>query len=128
MDAKISILKQCDLLEINRSTVHSLPKGECQENLDIMRKMDEEHLLHPTHGVLQIQDFLSAAGKSVNVKRIRRLLRLMGIMARYPQRNLSKLGKAEYIKPCLLRNLKVERPNQVWAIDITYIPMKKGFM
>ena len=128
MDAKISIRKQCDLLEINRSTVYSRPTGERQENLDIMRKMDEEHLLHPTHGVLQMQDFLFAIGMCVNVKRIRRLLRLMGVMARYPQRNLSKLGKAEYIKPYLLRNLKVERPNQVWAIDITYIPMKKGFM
>lgn len=94
MDSKISIRKQCELLEINRSTIYFQPKGESEENLGIMRKMDEEHLRHPTHGVLQMQDFLFALSLQVNVKRIRRLLRLMGIMARYPQRNLSKLGKA----------------------------------
>jgi len=128
MNEKLSIRRQCSLLEINRSSVYYRPKGERQENLEIMRKMDEKHLLRPTHGVLQMQDFPSAEGIKVNEKRIRRLLRLIGIMARFPQRNLSKLGKAEYIKPYLLRKLKVERPNQVWAIDITYIPMKRGFM
>jgi putative transposase len=90
--------------------------------------MDEFWLKHPTYGVLQMQDFLRSQGCSVNHKRVRRLLRKMGIMAIYPKKNLSKLGNAKYIRPYLLRNLTIERPNQVWAIDITYIPMEKGFM
>jgi putative transposase len=104
------------------------PVGESDENQQLMRMMDQEHLNHPTHGVLQMQDFLSGEGYIVNHKRIRRLLRLMGVMAIYPQRNLSKLGHAKYIRPYLLRGLEITRPNQVWAIDITYIPMAKGFM
>src|SRR5665811_2193508 len=75
-----------------------------------------------------MQDFLVALGFIMNIKRIRRLLRKMGIMAIYPKRNLSKLGHAKYIRPYLIRGLKIERPNQLWEIDITYIPMEKGFM
>ena len=77
---------------------------------------------------LGMQDELREEGFCYNVKRIRRLLRKMGIEAIYPKRNLSKLGQARYIHPYLLRNLQIERPNQVWAIDITYIPMRRGFM
>ena len=90
--------------------------------------MDEEFLEHPTHGVIQMQDFLFALNFMVNHKRVRRLLREMGIMALYPKRNLSKLGHAKYIRPYLLRGLQILRPNRVWEIDITYIPMAKGFM
>ena len=77
---------------------------------------------------LQTQDYLFQCGFIVNHKRVRRLLRKMGIMAIYPKCNLSKLGCAKYIRPYLLRGLKITKPNQVWAIDITYIPMVKGFM
>jgi putative transposase len=125
---KLSIRNQCELLEINRSSLYYQLKEEKPENLCYMRLMDEYWLQHPTYGVLQMQDFLRSKGLQVNHKRVRRLLRLMGIMAIYPQKNLSKLGNAEYIRPYLLRNLTIERPNQVWAIDITYIPMKNGFM
>ena len=125
---ELSIRSQCELLDVNRSSVYYQPVEESAENLHLMLLMDKEHLKHPTHGVLQMQDYLSSEGFPVNHKRIRRLLRLMGIMAIYPQRNLSKLGHAKYIHPYLLRGLKVTRPNQVWAIDITYIPMAKGFM
>ncbi len=125
---KLSIRHQCELLDLNRSSVYYQPVGESDENLHLMELMDNEYLNHPTHGVLQMQDFLISQGLTVNHKRIRRLLRLMGIMAIYPQRNLSKLGHAQYIRPYLLRGLEVTRPNQVWAIDITYIPMAKGFM
>lgn len=93
-----------------------------------MRLIDEEFIDHPTHGVLQMQDFLVALGFIMNIKRIRRLLRKMGIMAIYPKRNLSKLGHAKYIRPYLIRGLKIERPNQLWEIDITYVAMAKGFM
>lgn len=125
---KISIRKQCELLDMNRSNYYYQPREEKPENLHFMRLMDEFWLKHPTYGVLQMQDFLMSIGYLVNHKRVRRLLRKMGIMAIYPKKNLSKLGNAKYIRPYLLRNLSVDRPNQVWAIDITYIPMEKGFM
>lgn len=75
-----------------------------------------------------MQDFLFAMGFVVNHKRVRRVLRLMGLIAIYPKRNLSKLGLKKYIHPYLLKGLEINRPNQVWAIDITYFPMKNGFM
>lgn len=125
---ELSIRRQCELLDVSRSSIYYDAQGESEENLRIMRLMDEEFLEQPTHGVLQMQDFLFACGFLVNHKRIRRLLRKMGIMAIYPKRNLSKLGHAKYVRPYLLRGLKITKPNQVWAIDITYIPMKKGFM
>jgi len=124
----ISIRKQCELLEVSRSNFYYEQIGENELNLKIMRLMDEEFLDHPKHGVLQMQDFLVALGFIMNVKRIRRLLRKMGIMAIYPKCNLSKLGYANYIRPYLIRRLKIERSNQLWEIDITYIPMAKGFM
>lgn len=93
-----------------------------------MRLLDEHYLKHPTEGVLRVQDFLRREGFKVNHKRVRRLLRLMGISAIYPKKNLSRMGIKQYIHPYLLRNLKIERPNQVWAIDITYVPMQHGFL
>lgn len=125
---QISIRRQCELLEISRSSFYYEPKKESEDNLLYMKLMDEYYFKHPTAGVLSMEDFLEDLGYNVNPKRVRRLLRQMGLEAIYPKRNLSKLGQAQYIYPYLLRNLKVERVNQVWAIDITYIPMKKGFM
>lgn len=127
-DHKISVRGQCVLLGIHRGGLFYQPVQESTANLEIMRLMDENNLNHPTAGVLRMQDFLFGLGFLVNHKRVRRLLRKMGIMAIYPKRNLSKLGLAKYIQPYLLRGLKVVRPNQVWAIDITYIPMAKGFL
>ncbi len=125
---RLSIRQQCEVLNIHRSGLYYVPKGEKQENLEIMRLMDEHYLKHPTEGVLRMQDFLLALGFVVNHKRVRRLLRLMGLMAIYPKKNLSKLGLKKYIQPYLLKRLNVIHPNQVWAIDITYVPMKKGFL
>lgn len=125
---KLSIRTQCRLLSIHRSGFYYAPAGEKEENLILMRLMDEHYLEHPTHGILQMQDYLRDEGYTVNYKRVRRLMRLMGLRAIYPQKNLSKLGCGEYIFPYLLRNLKVDRTDQVWEIDITYIPMEKGFM
>lgn len=126
--ANISQRKQCELLSVARSSLYIAPNSESEMNLSIMNLMDKHSLEHPTKGVLQMQDFLSKEGFTVNVKRVRRLMRLMGIEAIYPKRNLSKLGKREYIHPYLLRNYTVSHTNEVWAIDISYIPMKKGFM
>ena len=124
----LSIRQQCNLMGIHKSGLYYKPRKEKPENLEIMRLMDEHYLKHPTEGVLRMQDFLFSLSLVVNHKRVRRLLRLMGIMAIYPKRNLSKLGMAKYIRPYLLKGLIIDRPNQVWAIDITYIPMKNGFM
>ena len=124
----ISVRRQCKLLRISRSSFYIKSKGYNSKNLHLMSLMDEHFINHPTKGVLQMQDFLKSKGHNVNVKRIRRLLRLMGIEALYPKRNLSRLGKSKYIKPYLLRNRKISNPNEVWAIDISYIPMQKGFM
>lgn len=125
---ELSIRKQSDLLSIHRSGLYYQPKGESSENLEIMRIMDEHYLKHPTEGVISMRDLLFALGFVVNHKRVRRLLRLMGLMAIYPKKNLSKLGLKKYIHPYLLKGLDINRPNQVWAIDITYIPMKNGFL
>lgn len=124
----LSIRKQCQVLSVSRSSLYYAPKGETAENLEIMRIMDEHYLKHPTEGILRIQDMLFTLGFLLNHKRIRRLLRLMGLMTIYPKRNLSKLGLKKYIHPYLLKGLDINRPNQVWAIDITYIPMKNGFL
>lgn len=124
----LSIKQQCDALSIHRSGLYYSPRGEKAENLKIMRIMDEHYIEHPTEGVIRMRDMLLAMGFVVNHKRVRRLLRLMGLMAIYPKKNLSKLGLKKYIHPYLLKGLDISRPNQVWAIDITYIPMKNGFM
>lgn len=124
----LSLRRQCELLGIHRSGLYYTPKGESAENLELMRVMDQYFTHDPTLGVLGMQDELKEEGLNYDAKRIRRLLRIMGIMAIYPRKNLSRLGHANYIRPYLLRNLEVTRVNQVWQIDITYIPMKSGFM
>jgi putative transposase len=124
----LSVRKQCDLLSVHRSGLYYKPCGEKQENLEIMRIMDEHYLKHPTEGVIRMQDLLLCLGFVVNHKRVRRLLRLMGLMAIYPKKNLSKLGLSKYIRPYLLKGLNIDRPNKAWAVDITYIPMKNGFL
>lgn len=124
----VSIRSQCRLLGIHRSGLYYAPAGESEENLALMRLIDERHLKYPTHGVLQMQDYLRDQGYQVNHKRVRRLLRKMGLMAIYPKKNLSRLGQAEYIRPYLLKDLEIGHNNQVWEIDITYIAMEKGFM
>ena len=93
-----------------------------------MRQMDEWMGEDPTIGVITMVDLFKDQGIEINPKRARRLMRLMSYIAIYPRKHLSQLGDSKYIHPYLLRGVSIERPNQVWAIDITYIPMKKGFM
>jgi putative transposase len=124
----LSERRQCELLGLKRSSLHYKPVAEKPENLQMMRHMDEEFIEYPTKGVESMVDFLCLLGFAVGPKRVRRLLRKMGIMAIYPKRNLSKLGLAKYIHSYKLRNLELTHSNQVWCIDITYIPMKHGFL
>lgn len=127
-EADLSIRKQCEILQINRSSLYYKPLGESETNLHLMDTMDRLFLDDPTLGVQGMQDELSEMGLFFNEKRIRRLMRKMGLEPIYPKRNLSRLGLVKYIHPYLLRGLSIARPNQVWAIDITYVPMKNGFM
>jgi hypothetical protein len=115
----LSIRCQCNLVSVSRGSFYYKPLGESEANLKLMRLMDEHYLEHPSEGVKRMRDFLLTLGILANHKRIRRLLRLMGLMAIYPKKNLSRLGQAKYIRPYLLRDLKIIRPNQVWAIDIS---------
>jgi len=125
---QLSVRRQSDLLAVSRSSLYYKPVGESPENLKLMERMDRLFTEDPTLGVLGMQDELAELGVHYNVKRIRRLLRKMGAEPIYPKKNLSRLGQAKYIHPYLLRNTAITRRNQVWAIDISYIPMKKGFM
>lgn len=124
----LSERRQCELLGVNRSNLRYKPVVEKPEDLEMMGKMDEEFIEYPTKGVESMVDFLCLLGFQVGPKRVRRLLRKMGIMAIYPKRNLSKLGLAKYIHSYKLRKLEITHSNQVWCIDITYIPMKHGFL
>ena len=127
-DSPISIRKQCKLLCISRSNLYYKARQESDYNLQLMTHIDKIHMKYPSFGIRRVTEELREQHFQVNGKRVQRLMRKMGITTIYPKQNLSKLGKAQYIYPYLLRNLKIERSHQVWQIDISYIPMKKGFM
>ncbi len=129
-NAEISIKRQADLLTVNRTSVYRPEKEhrESEENVKIMHRIDEIYTKHPYFGYRRMTWFLRAQGYEINRKRVRRLMQLMGLEAIYPKPNLSKRLHAKYTRPYLLRGLTIDRPNQVWGIDITYIRMGKGFM
>lgn len=127
-DSSLSVRKQCEILSIPRSSYYYNPKGESKENLEIMNLMDKENLEDPTAGVLTMQSMLRDNGIFISEGKVRRLMRKANINAIYPVKNLSQLGERKYIYPYLLKNLEISQPNQVWQIDITYIPMQSGFM
>jgi putative transposase len=104
------------------------PKGETEQNLGLMRQIDEQFLETPFFGVRQMTWHLRNDGHLVNEKRIRRLMRLMGLMPIYQKPNTSRPAKGHKTYPYLLKGLRVDRPNQVWCSDITYLPMRRGFL
>lgn len=124
----LSISAQCQLLTLTRSSFYYLPSGESEENLAIMRQLDEQYFSTPFYGVLRLTSLLILAGFKVNKKRVRRLMRLMNWQTIYREPHTTIRDKTHYKYPYLLRGLKIERCNHVWAMDITYIPMKTGFM
>ena len=126
--SQLSLRKQCHLLDLPRSTYYYQPKGESDENLTIMKLMDKHIMEEPTAGVLTMQSMLKDKQIIVSYERVRRLMRKASIKAIYPRRHLTVLGEKKYIHPYLLKDLIINRPNQVWEIDITYIPMRNGFM
>ncbi len=128
-DHRLAVTRQCELLNIHRSGLYYKPVGETPFNLDLMRLIDEHHMLRPWLGVPRMTTWLKLdKGLEVNHKRIERLYRLLGIQAVGPKPNTSKPGKGHKIYPYLLRKLKVNRANQVWAMDITYIPVRGGYL
>ena len=131
-DSKISVKRQAELLSVNRTSVYRQPPAQKQisdANLFVMRRIDEIHTYHPTWGYRTITRILRRDDHLfINRKRVRRIMRDMGIYTIYPKPNLSKRYHAKYVRPYLLRNLTIDHPDQVWGIDITYIRMKKGFM
>ena len=124
----ISMRGQCELLGVSRSTLYYEPVGPDAEELALMRRLDELHLEHPSFGSRMMTRTLKAKGIQVNRKRVQRLMRLMGLESIAPKPNTSKPAPEHPVYPYLLRNLRVSRVNQVWAADITYIPMARGFL
>ncbi len=127
-NSRLSVVKQCELLGVSRSGLYYEPVPESEENLRIMRTLDEQYLKTPFYGVERLLPLLVGLGYRVNRKRLRRLLRLQGWQTLYPMPRTTKVDPTAYKYPYLLKDLEVRRNNQVWAIDITYVPMKKGFM
>ncbi len=125
---KLSIRRQCELLDLNRSSYYFTPATESIANLALMRRIDELHLQYPFYGSRKLACILSTPKVVVNRKRVQRLMRLMGIEAVYCKPRTTRRDENHKIYPYLLRNLKIERPNQVWSADITYVPMPAGFM
>ena len=124
----MSVRRQCELLGLSRSSLYYEPAGETAENLRLMRLIDEQYTARPFYGSRRMTVWLTEQGEEVNRKRVQRLMRVMGLEAIYPKPRLSPAGKGHRIYPYLLRGVTVERPDQVWSTDITYVPMASGFM
>ena len=124
----LSISAQCEMLSVSKSSFYYVPVGESDENLAIMRKLDEQYFSTPFYGALRLTAILILSGYKVNIKRVRRLMKLVNWQTIYREPRTTMSDKTHYKFPYLLKGLRIEKCNQVWAMDITYIPMKKGFM
>lgn len=128
-DSQLSIRCQCRLLDIHRSRVYYRLAGESLENLCLMKEIDKIHLEDPTAGSRRMSKYLKRlTGKQIGRKRVRRLMGQMGVEAIYPRKRTTIPGGPSGIFPYRLRGIEINRPNQVWCADITYIPMRRGFM
>jgi putative transposase len=127
---ELSVARQCELIGLSRSSYYrGAPTGtESEENLMLMRLIDEEYTRHPFYGSRKIRDWLERQGHRVNRKRVRRLMRLMGLVSIAPKPNTRLAAKAHKVYPYLLRGLEIDHPNQVWCTDITYIRLPRGFV
>src|ERR1700746_3618980 len=128
MDPALPISQQCRLLAVPRSSVYRKPAAVSAEDLAIMALIDRHYLARPYYGSRRMGAWLATQGHRVNRKRVQRLMRLLGVAAIYQRPNTSKPAAAHKIYPYLLRGLAIERVNQVWCSDVTYIPMAKGFL
>lgn len=125
---ELSIRRQCELLDVNRSSLYYKPQTADDLTLRCMRLIDEEFTRHPFYGTRRMTAFLRSLGHDVNRKRVQGLYDVMGLEAVYPKPNLSRRDQEHKIYPYLLRGMTIERINQVWSADITYIRMKEGFV
>ena len=124
----LSVVKQCRLLQLSRSAVYYRPTPTNPADLDLMAGMDRQYLKTPYYGSRRMTAWLRTQGHQVNRKRVRRLMRAMGLEAIYRKPNTSKPAPEHRIYPYLLKGVAVDRVNQVWAADITYLPMSRGFL
>ena len=125
---KLSLSRQCRLLSISRSSVYRTPKGASAENLELMRRIDELFLTYPFYGSRQMVRHLWRDGVRTGRHRVRRLMRVMGLRAIYQAPRTTTRHPQHRVYPYLLKGLAIERPNQVWTADITYVPVQRGFL
>jgi len=125
---KLSLTRQAQLLELSRASLYYKPVGVSEADLALMKRIDELHLELPFAGSRMLRDLLNAEGIPVGRKHVATLMRKMGIAAIYRRANTSRRHPAHPVFPYLLRHLVIDRPNQVWAADVTYIPMERGFV
>jgi len=126
--SRLSVVRQCELVDISRSSYYYTPSGESEFNLELMGEIDRQFLETPFYGSRQMARHLRRRGYAVGRTRIRRLMRLMGLQAIYQKPRTSTPNAHHRVYPYLLGGLSIERANQVWCADITYIPMHRGFM
>ena len=125
---KLPVARQCELLNLSRSSVYYVPQPVSEGDLALMRRIDELHLNHPFAGARMLRDFLGLEGIPVGRRHVSTLMRKMGIEALYRRPNTRRKQPGNPVFPYLLRGLDIQRGNHVWAMDITYIPMRKGFV
>jgi putative transposase len=125
---KLPVVRQATLLDLSRASLYYRPQSVSEADLVLMRRIDEIHLEHPFAGARMLRDMLRREGYEIGRKHVATLMKRIGIEALYRRPNTSKPNLAHRIYPYLLRDLAIDRPNQVWAMDITYIPMARGFV
>jgi putative transposase len=125
---ELSVRRQCQLLGLCRSSLYYEPAAETAENLRLMRLIDQEYTAHPFLGSRRLTQWLIEQGEAVSRQRVQRLLRVMGLEAIYPKPKLTAAGRGQRVYPYWLRNVRIERPDQVWSTDSTSVPLASGFL